>query len=250
VRKAEGERSELIARYDQAYARAAARGASAQVTALETALAGSWPVVNMDLEALLAMMLDNEPYSTYRMQVEAGVRGPASGDRDMRRASVDAILFGTNDRHIRYAALALGVGGLTSYGAFGVVLRESAVADRASLLDENAFDFVRRHEVGPFKDAPEGYVSTWSDRSLLAVAKLADAVDGTTVEAAFPDLLLWTEGDRETDRFVEVHIFGSFGRYAVSTVRGTSKGLSPSERAKLMAVEDFLASTGGAWIDS
>jgi hypothetical protein len=239
----------LQARYSDAQATAAARGASARLQAFEDALTRSQAVVNVDLGFLFALMTDGVLYASYRMQVEAGLRPPAPNDWDRQRAGVDAILFGTYDREIRYTALALDGAGLPSYGEFSLTLRESNIADRTSLLDENAYDFVQRHGLTPFTSFPPGHIAPWEDRAKLGVAKLAAGIDGTTDEPAFPGILLWSEGDRTTDRFIEVHIFGPFGRYTVASIRGVSDRDSRSERAKLAAVKDFLASTGGVWIE-
>lgn len=244
------EKAALDARYRDALDRAAPRGADGRVRAFEAALASSQAVLNVDLKGLLLLMTEGAPYLSYRQLVDDGVRFRAQGEWDRARAGVDAVLFGTYDRHIRFAALSLDGAGLPSYGAFALTLREGHIAHRASVLEENAFDFVERHKPVGRIPIPPGYIACWDERARLAVAKLADDVAPGTPDADFPAFLAWSAGDRLTDRFVEVHIFGPFDRYTVASVRGTSNGFSKRERGKLEAVKDFLAATGGTWIES
>jgi len=66
------------------------------------------------------------------------------GVDDARRRSVESILFGSYGEEIRYAALSLGGLGLVSYGPITMVMSEPAIAQRASLLEYNSFQFVEQ----------------------------------------------------------------------------------------------------------
>ena len=57
-------------------------------------------------------------------------------------------------------------------------------------------------------------------RAKLALAKLADFIAVGMNEADFQSLLLLDTGNRATDNFIEVHIFGTFDREAIDTVSG------------------------------
>ena len=52
-------------------------------------------------------------------------------------------------------------------------------------------------------------------------AKLADFIGPETTTSEYARILLSSSGDRATDQFVEVHIYGGFNLSAVSTVCGT-----------------------------
>ena len=132
------------------------------------------------------------------------------------------MLFGTYGEDIRFAALSINGLGLRSYGAYGLVLRDVAVAKRASLLEENAYNFVKRHHLDPSSPIPEGYRSSWDNRHELAIAKLADVIGPDTAAAAYAGILLANGIDRAADDFIEVHIFGPFNINAVESVSGNS----------------------------
>ena len=64
------------------------------------------------------------------------------------------------------------------------------------------------------QDRPKGYMARWFDRGRLAAAKhAADLTDGMPDEA-FARVLLRSEGNRGTDRYMEVEIYGGFNRDA------------------------------------
>ncbi|MCP6640115.1 hypothetical protein NL504_26740, partial [Klebsiella pneumoniae] len=81
---------------------------------------------------------------------------------------------------------------------------------RASLLSENSFDFVRRNPGGP--DAlPAGHRTTWADRGRLGLVKSADELKVDSATAEFPHILMRPGSSRKTDRFMEVHLYESWG---------------------------------------
>jgi hypothetical protein len=241
------ERAALDARYQAAMANAITRGTDSAVANFERALTASRAVINVSLDSLFLFMTTDQPYLSYRQLVREGFRARAAGRRDAHRAGVDGTLFGTHDEEIRMAALSLDGRGLQSYGPYTVSLDEVAIGHRASLLEENSFDFVQRHNLDPGDAIPPGYRATWSSRGKLAVAKLAATITAATVPAQFPAILL-SAGSRATDQFIEVHIYGPFDRYAVNCVCGPRPGASNKERAMLAAIQDVLDSRGGTWI--
>ena len=240
----------LDQRYRLARSEAEARGAVSRFDQFANATAASQAVVNVERSFLIMLMTTDMPYAAYRAQIVAGTRSRAKGDWDRQRAGVDGILFGTYDHEVRFATLTINRSGLTSYGEYSLVLKEDHIAERTSLLDENSYDFVRRHRLTPLEPIPTGHIAPWEDRGKLATAARASEITMTTIEADFPDILTQSEGQRETDRFVEAHIFGPFSRYTVASIEGPLSGLKKRERAKLMAVKDFLEAAGGTWIDS
>jgi len=164
------------------------------------------------------------------------------------------LLFGGYAEHIRFAAFSLDGVGLKSYGkdgmSYGLGLRDVAIAKRASLLEENEYDFVKRHSLGASSDLPAGYRSPWEKRHELAVAKLADLIWPEVSPAEYAGILLNSTGDRSTDQFVEVHIFGTFNMNAIASVSGTSKPKRAEDRAVVTMVRELLEKQGKKWIET
>jgi hypothetical protein len=244
------ERAALWARYEAALARAEMRGAKKKVLEFETAVASSVAVVAMDLYRLRDLAADARNwYSNYHLSVRGKVRQAATEANARQREAVDAIMFPGYGDEIVNAALSLDGKGLTSYGAYAVLLKDIAVAKRATVLEENAFNFVKRHKVAPHSVIPRGFRGVWVERQVLAVAKLADRIDSTTGRDMFPELLLKSTTDRTRDEFVEVHIFGTFNVNAIDGVRGSSSPKDAASKALVAVVKDLLLKQGKTWIE-
>ncbi len=211
----------LQARYDDAVFRATARGAKGSLGAFEKALSRSSAVVNCNLSFLKEFVTQSKTlYANYHQAVQAGLRKTATPERDQERTVVDAIMFRSYAPSIRFAALSLNNSGLVSYGPYALKLRNIAVAHRASILEENSFDFVNHHSLGPKTAIPPGFRSDWNGRNRLAIAKLGDLLDVGPQKHGFSELLLKSDGNFERDQFMEVHIFGTFDFSAVECVSG------------------------------
>jgi hypothetical protein len=239
----------LEARYRDERSSAAAEGRLAALDAFEQRLTNSSAaVVNVDFLFLYPFLArPGALYSTYDYGVEAEFRMPAEpeNDRDRRRAGTR--LFGRYAKDIRYAALSLDGAGLSSYGPFALRLRDVAIELRASLLEENSYDFVDRYGTrGPL---PPGFRCSWGNRHLLAVAKLGTELLPGTSESEFADLVLHSDGNRSTDRFIEVHIYGPFDARAIESVHGTTPRKGKQDRADVARVKDLLAKSGCAWVE-
>jgi hypothetical protein len=197
---------------------------------------------------------ENVLYTNYYLGVRGEVRRAAELENDRQRRTVDALLFGAYAEQIRFAALSLDGIGLKSYGkdglSYGLGLREVAIAKRASLLEENEYDFAKRHSLHAASGLPAGYRSAWENRHELAVAKLADLIWPETSPAEYAGILLRSKGDRATDQFVEVHIFGTFNISAVSSVSGTSNPKRSDDRAVVAVVRELLETQGKQWIET
>ena len=138
--------------------------------------------------------------------------------------------------------------GLTSYGGrsgrsglFTIVLSELSVRDRASVLEENSYTFVERNRITIGVPIPPGRRAPWGDRHRVAVAKLAAQLNKGTHSRRFPALLLFTEGDRNTDEFVEVHIHGYFNRRAVECINELVAPTRDTEISDVARARDVLA---------
>nr|VFK43421.1 MAG: hypothetical protein BECKSD772F_GA0070984_11467 [Candidatus Kentron sp. SD]VFK48869.1 MAG: hypothetical protein BECKSD772E_GA0070983_11467 [Candidatus Kentron sp. SD] len=216
------ERDALHSRYQKALDDARARAAEERVAAFEKAVHSESQAVIDVWPSFLAQFLHGSRmlYSGYALQLTGELRKPASMNEDRQRAGTEAVLFGTVlAPKICYAALSQDGAGLISYGDCAFTLMEAAARARATLLEENSYTFVRKHKILPGDDIPAGYRAIWEDRHKLAVTKLAREINSNTDESAFAKLLLHSEGNRETDEFMEVHIYGGFDNQSVAGVR-------------------------------
>jgi len=115
-------------------------------------------------------------------------------------------LFGSRG-DVTYAALGVERQGLVSYGIVALTLKELAIADRTTLLEENSYTFCLKHA----GELPKGYRATWRDRASLVLIKIGTSIAmDESSSSSMEGLLLFSEGNRETDRFIEVHIWRGF----------------------------------------
>jgi hypothetical protein len=129
------------------------------------------------------------------------------------------------------------------------MLRDVAIAKRASLLEENEYDFVKRHGLTPSSAIPVGYRCAWQNRNELATAKLADIIGPETQPTDYAHILLSSTGNRATDQFIEVHIYGTFNLSAVSSVSGNSTPKRSDDRAVVAVVKELLEKQGKQWTE-
>ena len=241
--RTEEEQQALEARYQQAKQ----NNESLQIAELETAIEkDSSAVINIDDEDL-ALFLKNAKklYTNYQHQIDAGIRLPAEMKNDRERSGTDGDLFGGEcAKNIHYAALSLTDKGLDSYGDCTVILKDASMKWRASVLEENSFDFRKKHaqQIVVENGIPKGYRAVWAERHLLAVAKLAAKLNGVVVNLS--ELLLNTQGNRHTDDFMEVHIYGGVSHQTIAKVVAPEN--SPYfarifERATLLGIECLAA---------
>lgn len=250
VRTAQAELANLAARYAVVQDAIGSEARKQKVASFEHAVQGSKAVVNTDGRYLESFLFNgNMQYATYASLVKADARLSAEEKFDNHRSSVDGKLFGSGSSEIRFAALSLDGVGLQSYGPYSVTLKGVAIDDRASLLEENAFLFIERHNITPATDVPMGYRAEWQNRHLLATVKLAGKIDDSTNEVEYAQILLTSTGDRATDEFLEVHIYGPFNRMAIEKVKGAAEPKATLEKARKSAIKDLLNSIGAEWED-
>lgn len=244
------ERQALEERYLKAIETAHVNGSDENLMRFAEAVQTSQAVINLRLNALYHLvMADDALYANYSGAVEGESRSSAAWRADRHRRSVEGMLFGGYGKAIRYAALSLDGSGVNSYGPYAIKLREIAVRARTTVLEENSYDFVRRHCLVPGDAIPPGHAAVWANKHKLAVAKLAPQISGSTREDEFARILLFTEGKRETDNFLEAHIFGTFDANAIESVRGDSRGETKGERALLSDIKNHLRNKGKDWIE-
>lgn len=240
----------LTERYAEARKRASANGCLSILERFERAVASSVAVINMDAIDLFSFVTrGNSLYTNYEIGVDAGIRKPAPLGHDRQRRGIGGTLFGTYANKVMYAALSLDGLGPTSYGPYSMRLRDVAVRARATVLENNSYHFVKKHGLGPGDQPPLGYTATWDNRHKLAAIKVAEYITPSTADRDFPQLLSSSMGDRATDEFIEVQIYGTFDIKAIESVRGTSKHVSRDDRDLLRMVKDHLRSYGKDWIE-
>lgn len=240
----------LEARYSEATQQANLSGREAAVMSFDSNMRLTCAVVNVDLAFLHQFITDDKlTYRSYELSVKGQARKPAKRQDDRDRTTVGAMLFGSYAEKIRYAALSLDGSGPVSWGPYAIRVKEIAIADRASLLEDNSYNFVAKHKLQPRGEIPLGYVTAWPNRHKLAVAKLADQVAAGTTESTHPRILLFSTGNRATDDFIEVHIYGGFDNKAIESVKGSSSVKGKWEQATISIIKDYLTNAGQLWIE-
>jgi hypothetical protein len=114
--------------------------------------------------------------------------------------------------------------GLPGYGDVYVTLRNSAIQHRATVFETNSYQIANQQLSYP--DLIAGFVSTLSDRHILAVAKSAHLINEDTVEGDFSAFLLSNSRSRKTSEFMEVQIYGPIQTIrfqAVASLDATTK---------------------------
>lgn len=213
-----------------------------QLNQLEQLVAQNSKAVINTSAKLLDDFLSSETLlmSNYGLQVAGETRKVAEMKNDRQRCITESALFGSYANEIRYAALSLDHKGLISYGSCSVTVDEFTARYKATVLEENSFDFVAKHPETLIESTPpKGYRATWEKRHLLATAKLASKI--TLKPQNWAELLLKSNGDRQQDEFMEVHIYGAFDKQAVTTVAVPKQPKNETERVAVEAIRDYAA---------
>lgn len=156
-------------------------------------------------------------------------------------------LYGDQTGEIRYGALSTDGRGLSSYGDVALRLRDVAIAQRTTVLHENSYDFAARHRIGLTDSWPLGFLGAWDDRALVAVAKHAETLPEACNDGEFETILLSSQGDRATDRFVEAHVFGPFSVEAVQSIRSVTRRADEETAHLLRLVSARAAARNIPW---
>lgn len=189
----------------------------------------------------------NSMYASYYQQVGAQLRMPEDNSWDRGRPAVDSVLFPNYHKQICFAALSLDDRGLsTNYGNVAIVFKEPMIIHRATVFEENPFNFCKRHKVIAGTDPPFGYRTSWDKRHELAMSKLHGELSDSTQKAEYPAILLKNNGQPENDDFIEVHIFGSFNRSSIEMVT-FEKPKKRADTILLRSMKIQLNKLGIAW---
>ena len=190
-----------------------------------------------DIERLASS--DRELYPTFYGLTEGEVRVSFGEKWDILRRVADAALFPGYEKHIRFAALSLDGVGLDEFGECSLVLREDMIAHRATGFEGNSASFVEQHH----HPVPEGFRSTWEERSKLCTAKHAKDLQAGMPDSEFPAILLRQKAGSEESGFVEVHIYGPISVRSVDKVI-LWKGRGQPRKAVILELRNRLTKAG------
>lgn len=206
-------------------------------------------VVNIDLDYLENFIVHkNTLYASYGLATAGETREYAKSQFDKERRGVEGFIFGSNAEHIRYAALSLNKSGLKSYADYTLSLKNIAISDRGTVFEENSYIVFQKYFNQKDLVLENGHVASWENKHLLAVVKCSEEIIKKN-KTTFADILLKSTGDRKTDDFMEVHIFGTFKKESVESVKGSSKLFEPLDKLKLEKTKNHLTFLGIDWIE-
>ncbi len=202
-------------------------------------------VVTMKAGFARAFLQDESSlYTNYESLVGAAARKPSAFDT--QRTAVGGILFGSYAEKILYGVLSTDGSGPASYGEVHMRLREVSIGLRTSFLERNSFHFVDQRQLRPGMTIPPGHRAKWDNRDQLAAVKhLPDltARDDTDQFSAY--LIASDPDDRQSEEFIEAHIYDVFDRQAVESIRvATTTPSDRSTRTDLEVIRERCRSLG------
>lgn len=215
------EQEELASRLRDAEVSAVARKCKDVLDRFGVAVLGSHAVIARSLAVVQDLLeSDTRTYTSYQRQVFLGARVPEENEFDQIRTQFEAALFPNFHHDILFACLSLDGRGLTSYGAYALVLKDEMITHRATVFEENPYIFSQKHGLRMGERLPVGYRTTWARRDALAKAKLHSEIGPTTDDEDFPNILLKDRNGPGDCDYIEVHIFGRLNRYSIKRVVG------------------------------
>lgn len=187
---------------------------------------------------------DNQLFATFYQSVNGSSRLPEDNEWDPIRQSVDALLFPYYYEELHFAALSIDGSGVTGYGDYCLVLKETAIKERASVFEENTVLFVKRRRIAAGTPVPLGYRAIWATRDSLAAAKLGVKLTPSTTVDQYQSILI---GSSASDAdFIEVHIYGPIHRKAVERLLGREPR-KKADKVILRSVQRKLREVGATW---
>ena len=211
-------------------ARSNATGYASILSDFGSAVASSKAVIARPLGVIHSFVKQNSRfYVSFHKEVRSGARLPEDTERDRQRASVENTILPFIYEDINFAALTLDNRGLTHYGDYFVILKDREMSARASVFEENPFDFCIRQKVIAGTDPPKGFRAPWRSRGDLAMAKLCGKLSAATRRGDYPEVLM-RPGTQPgiNDEFVEVTLWpNSSKRYRMCIRAQTWSGKRP-----------------------
>lgn len=246
VAESQEEVKALNRRVEIAEKEAGVRGALGKLNEFAELVANSSRAcINAPVSKIQSMFSSSkELYNTFYSQVESGGRIAEDNAYDPKRLIADTLLFPNYHKQIVFSALSLNGIGPSGYGPHTIVLKESAIAHRATAFETNSFNFCDTHGLGMSKPIPKGYRAKWEERAKIAKAKLAPFIAEDTLPEDFPKILLKNSfAGTADDEFIEVHIYGSFNSGAIEKVT-LGKASTKADKALLSSIKKKLTKAG------
>jgi hypothetical protein len=225
----------LDARYNAAMASASANGTAAILGDLEreTAMRSRVVISRDSTEVFRLSVGENQLYTTFYKQIEAGFRVPSDSKWDSIRQVVDVLMFPYYHNEVRFGALTLDEIGLPHYGDCHMILKTQLIERRTTTFTENSAAFVHNNLLV----IPPGNRATWAQRGRLAVAKLAAVLKASMTIGDLPGILKVSGGIADDDSFVEAHVYGSI---SIRTVEQVSMSRTAKPHVRLAALRTNL----------
>jgi hypothetical protein len=155
---------------------------------------------------------------TFQAEQRMGSRVAEANVWDKLRDSVEARIHPGYFHRILYATLTLRPRLNAHFGGeVALIISESAIAHRASLLERNSFRFLEEVATGPTGDLPAGFRATWRHRGALAAVKLAARLHEVPADSAIESLLEEPD-EHDGGAYIEVHIWESLSQEAIEAV--------------------------------
>lgn len=181
-------------------------------------------VISLDVKVLSGILREGANYVNYHKF--KGIYTSGDFEKNGRRKMIDSRFFAGFSDKIIFAALSGDGKGLTPYGNCTITLKEKAIANRSTLLEEDSFRFFEKLEQSGKKiefENTDGYIATWNEKHKLAVVKLADNIKNSDTNETFARHLLYVEKDKSSGKFIEIHILRGFGKKAISALTECSE---------------------------
>ncbi len=209
----------LQARYSDAQISAKARRITRELSAFEEAVKSSKAVISRPLADIQTLAQGDEfSYASFAKQVKAGTRSPADNVFDRTRLQFENALFPNFSEDILFGSLSLEERGMSGYGGYDIVLKDQMISQRATVFEENPYNFATKHHIGMADVFPPGYRATFNNRQILAVSKLHSAIDKGLGITEFADVLQKDKGGTGNSDFIEVHIYGTINRKTIEKI--------------------------------
>jgi hypothetical protein len=240
VRLADKEETELVARYDEAYGAARAKGTADALKLFEDYLDISQVIIVKTMGKIIETNSDNQMLSTFYSEVNANSRVASNNSWDYNRHSVDSAINPIYTEHIHFGVMSVNSYGAKHYGSCHIKLKDEHIKERTSFFEENPFLFCQKQGQIAGEPIPPGYRSNWSNRCMLAITKLQSAISTGTTVADYGDILI--KNDHHNSDFIEAHIFGSISKFIFEEI--TFLELSTPDKALLNVYKDKFEKSG------
>ncbi len=202
----------LDRRYADVQETVAQNGKLAAVEAFEAEIvAAAQAVINMDARLLFHLVNESDVYLSYQQGVEQNKRRVLEFEDDVQRCVVETSFYaGYTGRNVVYAAMSLDDDGVRSYGDVSVVLRTDDIEQVTTVFEKDTIVLFNELTDAGWRAGtimPAGYCGVWSNRGVLAVVKHGAQVAQAKKTPKTATLVLHSDGKKQNDEYIELHIF-------------------------------------------